>query len=126
MIATALARAPSLPISLRALQLGTLRLNDTEPEVCARRYQVREWQPSDGGFAGWKLIGGAWSWFFYPPWQAREFITIIRLADGAIAVAPRRWWKCDPRRLPRDEDSWAHPAWRAIEKHYETQRRWFQ
>jgi hypothetical protein len=123
--ATAFALAPSLPISLGTLQLGRVCLNDSEPAALMRRYLVREWRPSDGGFAGWKFNGEGWSWCRYAPRHRREFVTIVRLADNAVSVAPRRWWICDPRGMPRDEDSWAHVAWRAIEVHYEAQRGWW-
>jgi hypothetical protein len=126
MIAIAFARAPNLPISLRALQLGTLHLNDADPDASARRYHVREWRPSDGGFAGWKFHSGDWSWCYYAPRRPGEYFTIIRLADNAISVAPRRWWRCDPRGMPRDDDDWAEAAWNVIRLHYVTQRRWFQ
>lgn len=123
--ATAFGRAPNLPLSLRALQLGTLRLNESEPNALMRRYRVRAWRPSDGGFAGRKFHGGNWFWFLYPPRIRDEFFTIVRLSDSAVSVAPRRWWRCDPRGMPRDEDGWAHAAWRAIEGHYEVQRGWW-
>jgi hypothetical protein len=122
---TALARTPNLPPSLHDLQVGKLRLNSfAESNASPRRYHVRDWHPSDGGLAAWKFNNSDWSWLSYAPRNAREFITIIRLADGAIVVAPRGWWECDPRGMPRDEDSWAHAAWRTIDAHYETQCDW--
>lgn len=122
---TAFARTPNLPTSLRTLQLGSLRLNETEPSVSMRRYHVREWRPADGGMPGWKWRTSGFIWSAHLPRRIDEYFVITRLVDGAIAIAPRRWWRCDPRGMPRDRDSWAHAAWRAIEAHYEQQRQWW-
>jgi hypothetical protein len=122
----AFSRPPAPPPSV-VFQVGKLLLNGvTESDAEPRRYHVRPWRPSDGGFAGWKWKNGAWFWFLWPPRRPGEYFTIVRLADGAMAVAPRRWWMCCPRGLPRDDDAWAAPAWGAIEDHYYRAQRWFQ
>ena len=92
-------------ISLRALKMGKI-LFAVDPDVKEkrRRYRVRDWVPSDGMKPG-------------------EFIVIIRLSDNAQYIAPRRWWRSDPRGLPVDTDEWAEAAWNAVRLHYLEQRK---
>lgn len=124
--ATSFARTPNLPISFHAFQFGKVLFDDiAESDAARRRYQVRDWQPSDGGMPGWKWCADGWILASYPPRHIGEYFTIIRLADSSITIAPKRWWRCDPCGMPRDEDGWAHAAWRAIDAHYETQRGWW-
>lgn len=90
----------------------------------SRRFRVLEWTPDDGGMPGWEFKDGRWRWTRYPPRQAGEFFVITRVRDGLSAVVPKRWWKCDPSGMPRDDDGWAADAWAVIVQHYDDQRNW--
>jgi hypothetical protein len=126
MMAATVARRPDAPICFDAFQFGRICLNALDnAKPSSRRYHVRPWRPTDGGVPGWRFRRGYWIWSSYLPRHAGEFVTIVRLCDGTIAIAPRRWWKCDPHGMPVDTDWWAEAAWRAIEVHYEAQRNWY-
>lgn len=97
----------------------------TSLQAARRRYWVREWLPSDGPFPAWQR-DGQWKWGGYYPRYHNQYTTIVRLCDHQCFVFPTRWFECDQRGLPRDDDRWADEALSVIRAHYEAQAQWFQ